>query len=419
MKRFTSYVMSHVSVGTRYAFRNLTRNYRRTLLSVAGIAIGCSIALVNIGMVRGKADMYIRNVAEGGIGHIRVVPENWITSRDPNLRLNEWQRVLTELRSNPEVAIATPHTRIQGMLAMGTRMTGVEIQGIDPENEPGAFRYVRKLETGRYLSQGDNHAMVIGRAIADRLQVTIGDPVYVTAVDNVGAMKSDMFEVIGIVNLGSKQLDGGICQVLREDVESLSGLPGAGEIVVILKDANRADQIRDQVRARLPSGDTALTWAQISPQSELAVRINYGTSHILTVILVLVALLGVASSQLTAVVERKRELAVLSALGMGRLSILKLCISEALTLGTISGLATIALAGPITYYFAKIGIQVLEAGKSITALGTVVDPVMYGDFGVWFFVYAGLLSYLATFLASVYPAWFAIHLDPEKSLRVG
>jgi ABC-type lipoprotein release transport system permease subunit len=411
-------LMEYLSVTTRYAIRNLTRNHRRTLLSVAGITIGCSIALVNISMTRGKTEMYIRNAAEGGIGHVRVVPENWTVSHDPGLRLREWQKTLGELREDSGVVVATPHARIQGMLAVGTRVSGVMMTGVDPVTEPKALRYVRTLESGRYLKPEDSHAMVIGKSIAERLRIGIGDAVVVTVMDNTGVAKSDMFNVIGIVNLGSRQLDSAICQVTIRDVVELSGSPGVGEIAVILKDPANANLFRDRITAWLPAGDTALTWAQISPQSEVAVRLNYAFSQIFTVILILVALLGVASSQLTAVLERKRELAMLSALGMGRIFIFKLVFSEALTLGTISWLATVALAGPITYYLASVGIKILSAGQSMTALGTVVDPVIHGDFGIWFFAYAAILSYLATVVASVYPAWYAVRLEPAETLRM-
>jgi len=411
-------LMELFSVTTRYAVRNLTRNPRRTLLSVAGITIGGTIALVNIGITRGKTEMFIRNVAEGGIGHVDVVPDNWIVSHDPGLRLHDWRKTLDELRRDPGVVVATPRVRIQGMLAMGTRVSGVVITGVDPLTEPKALRYVRTLESGRYLKPDDSHVMVIGRSIAERLRMGIGDAVVVSVVDSSGAAKSDMFEVVGIVNLGSKQLDSLICQVTLRDAGMLSGTPGAGEISVILRDPSGADRFRDRLLPRLPKGDTAWTWARISPQSEVAVRLNYAFSRIFTVILILVALLGVASSQLAAVLERKRELAMLSALGMGRVSIFRLVFNEALALGTLAGLATMGLAGPITLYFARVGIRILESGKSMTALGTVVDPVIYGDFGGWFFAYAAILSYAATIMASLYPAWYAVRLEPAETLRM-
>ena len=233
--------------------------------------------------------MYIRNAAEGGIGHVRVVPENWTVSHDPGLRLREWQKTLGELREDSGVVVATPHARIQGMLAVGTRVSGVMMTGVDPVTEPKALRYVRTLESGRYLKPEDSHAMVIGKSIAERLRIGIGDAVVVTVMDNTGVAKSDMFNVIGIVNLGSRQLDSAICQVTIRDVVELSGSPGVGEIAVILKDPANANLFRDRITAWLPAGDTALTWAQISPQSEVAVRLNYAFSQIFTVILILVA----------------------------------------------------------------------------------------------------------------------------------
>ncbi len=407
--------MDRLSITSKFTVRNLSRNHRRTLLSALGVAIGCSIALIDIGLSKGKVEMLIRNVAEGGTGHIKVAADNWIIGRNDQLRLADWQKVLGQLRGNPEVKVATPRVKIQGMLAMGTRLSGVEITGVDPQNEPKALRYVRQMESGRYLQTGDRHAMVLGRSIADHLGVATGDQVEATVVDPLGAMKSDMFDVVGIVNLGTKQMDQLICQTTMEDVEDLSGIPGAGEITVILKDADKADSVRGWIQSQLPAGDKAWTWAEVSPQSQEAVQMNAVMAGLITVLLVSVAFLGVASAQLTAMLERRKELAILSALGMGSRSVVKLALSEAFALGTISLALILALAGPITYYFAKVGLPL--AGQSMTAVGTVIDPVMYGSFGLWFFTDAAFLAYASTFLASLYPAWFAVRLDPAEALR--
>ncbi len=411
-------VMGCLSVTTRYAVRNLTRNSRRTLLSVAGIAVGCSIALVNICLTRGKVEMFVRNVAEGGVGHVRVVPGSWIVNRDPGLRLRQWRNTLQRVRNDPEVAVAAPCLRIQGMLAMGTRVSGVMISGVDPLVEPRTLRYVRTMESGRYLREGESHAMVIGKSIADRLRIGVGDSVVVTVVDASGSARSDMFDLVGIVSLGNRRLDSLVCHVTLPDAEKLSGSPGAGEISVLLRNPADAERFRDRIRAILPAGDTAWTWMQVSPQSEQAVRLNDVFSAIISLILVLVALLGVAGSQLTAVLERKRELAMLSALGMGRLSIFRLVFTEALALGALSALGAMVLGGPVVLYFSRVGITVLGNGETMTALGTVVDPVIYGDFGGWFFLYAAVLSCLATVTASLYPAWYAVRLDPAETLRM-
>ena len=409
-------MMPRLSISSRFALRNLSRNVRRTLISVGGVVIGCAIALANISIQLGKIDMFVRNVAEGGTGHLRAVPREWSVSHDPGLRLGDWRNELARLRAMPDVRVATPRARLQGMLAVGTRLAGVEIVGVDPESEPASDRFVRKLEAGRYLTGRDSHKMVLGRWLADRLRIGVGDSVVVTVVDRSGAVKSDLFDVLGIVNLGSRQIESGICQVTLADLEALSGLAGAGEIAVILKHPDDVDAFVESLKPTLPAADTALSWEELAPEVRAGVVINRANSRILGFVFMCVALLGIASAQLTAVLERRRELAVLAAIGMGRMRILGLMFSEALALGTLSFAVTVLLEGPVLLYFARVGFRVLS--QSMVVAGTIVDPIFYTDFGAWFFADAALLCYLATFLASVYPAVFATRLDPAEALRV-
>jgi ABC-type lipoprotein release transport system permease subunit len=168
----------------------------------------------------------------------------------------------------------------------------------------------------------------------------------------------------------------------------------------------------------LPRGVAAVTWAEISPQSAGAVRINQISQVIVAAILIVVTLLGVASSQLTAVLERRREFAVLAAIGMGRATILKLLLSEALALGVASLAATLALAGPIVYYYATVGLTILGKGGTSVAGIALVDPVFRANFGPWLLYDAAVLTFTATLLASLYPGWFATKIQPAEALRV-
>ena len=403
------------SVALRYAVRSLFRNGRRTILSVAGVAVGCTVALVDIGMARGKVNMFLRSIGEGGVGHLRVVREGWLESRKAELRVAEWRSVLGRLRADPAVAVATPRTRVQGMLAMGTRLTGAEVVGVDPATEPKAYRYVRQMSAGRYLQPSDRRALVLGRTLANRLRVEPGDQVVVSAADAGGMVRTDMFEVVGIVDLGGR-LDAAICQVPLADAEWLSGIPGAGEIAVLLGDAGAVARVRASIA--VPKGDAVVSWSQISPQSAGAVKVNEVTQVIISAILLAVVLLGVASAQLTAILERRREFAVLAALGAGRWTMVRLVLGEAVALGTASFVATLALALPLVWYLATTGITVMAAGGMSVGDIAIVDTVFRSDFGRWFFVDAALLAYAATVLASIYPALFAARFQPAEALRV-
>ena len=63
-----------LSISLKYAVRSLSGHVRRTILSIAGIGLGCGLCLFMIGFVRGESKMMLRAAAESGTGHLRVVP---------------------------------------------------------------------------------------------------------------------------------------------------------------------------------------------------------------------------------------------------------------------------------------------------------------------------------------------------------
>ena len=142
------------AVSTVYALRSVRRNFRRTLLSVLGIGVGCALALFVDSVNRGKDELYVRTAAESGSGHLRVVPAGWRADRDPDLRLADGAADLAAARALPGIAVAVPRARAQALLAMGTHVVPVEMVGVDPALEPRAYRFVRRMSRGAYLAPG-------------------------------------------------------------------------------------------------------------------------------------------------------------------------------------------------------------------------------------------------------------------------
>jgi len=406
------------SVLVHLAWRNLTRKGRRTLLSVVGIGVAAALSLITIGAGKGKVAMFLRSVAEGGTGHLRLVPEPWVASRDPKWRLHDWQRELSALRGSPRVRVATPRIRAQALLAMGVHVAGVELVGVDPTTEPAADRYVRTMTRGRYLTADDTNAMVLGQATAETLKIDPGDQLVTTVVAADGSMHSDMFTVVGLVDTGSPELDATICQAPLRALAALTGAPGAGEIALLLFDGNRAGAIRDGLESLAAPQDRLLTWDEISPQARFAVRINQQSIWWISIVLLLIAGLGVASAQLTAILERRKELAVLAAIGMGGRRLLSLIMLEGVVLGLAGAAAALVIAVPADYYLATTGLSITGGNPQMRVAGMVMDPVLRADFGMWLLGDALLLSVAAAAAASLYPAWFAMRLEPVTALRV-
>ena len=140
--------------------------------------------------------------------------------------------------------------------------------------------------------------------------------------------------------------------------------------------------------------------------------------RLLSGIVILVVSLGIASAQLTAVMERRKEFAMLSALGMKSRQVTGMVLVESLIIGLGGAVVALVVGGMCAWYLAYYGINVaFFMGDDLGFADVLLDPVIYGSFGVWLVGYAAAISITATFLASLYPAWKATHVAPADALR--
>jgi lipoprotein-releasing system permease protein len=302
---------------------------------------------------------------------------------------------------------------------MGTHVVPVEIVGVDPSTEPSTNRFARNMTQGRYLHSSETGTAVIGQAIADRLVAGLDDEILATAVGRNGDIESMLLRIVGIVRTGSDEVDATICHVVLADVERLTGLSGAGEVTVILDDWESADLAKATLNQVVRTGDEVLTWGEINPEFKGHLEQDNAVSRLVSGIILLIVVLGVASAQLAAVLERRREFAVLSALGMRGRTIVAVLLQEALAIGIASAALGFVLGLPFVWTLATRGIDLSRyMGASYSFQGVLIEPVIYGDVGGWTAWYVLTVAILVTVIASLYPAWFASRTNPADALRV-
>ncbi len=410
-----------MTISSRYALRSLLRHKRRTLLSVIGIGVGCAVCLIMVSFVRGESEMMMRAAANSGTGHLRIAPEEWLRTREKELRLGEgWRHRLETIREMDAVAAAGPHARTDAFLAIGTRTSGVVMVGVDPAVEPQLNRLVRDVTEGAYLRPDDTGRVVIGRTIAKRLDVEVGDDLMVTVSGKGGEMRGAMLAVAGIVSTGSDELDAGVCHVPLTEIEEITGHEGAAEISILLKDHEQIDAVAARLREMTGPGDIVVKWDHILPELASGVEVDETWTNLMVGLVVIVVFLGIASAQLAAVLERRKEFAVLSAIGMKGGQLVRIMLAEGAILGVAGALLALAVGLPLVALLAEYGIDFssLYGEADLAVSNVLIDPIIYGDFGWWLLPLAFGLSLIATTLSSLYPAWYALGTDPANALRV-
>ncbi|UCF78041.1 MAG: ABC transporter permease [Candidatus Eiseniibacteriota bacterium] len=408
-----------VSLITKFAVRTLRRKVRRTLLSVIGVGVGCAIAMFMVSFSRGGNEIRFRSIADSGFGHMRIAPAGWEENRENELRLQNMSADLEAVRSSKAVKVAAPHARTTALLAFGTRVTGAEMLGVDPPAEQRISRIARAVSEGRYLEEGDRGATVIGSTIAQRLDVELDDDLFITVAAKDGNVEYGMLRIVGIIDTGSREMDASICHVTLEDMESLTGLEGAGEISITLNDYRHIARMVPKFRESIPEGDAVITWREILPEQAGDLAGDRAFRNIIIGIVILVVILGITSARLTAVLERKREFAVLVALGMKSVQIVRLIFLEALVVGAIGAVTGLLLITPVVYHTATRGIDFSGVLGGDTALsGVLFEPTMYSDMGFWMIPFAFAVALASTVVASIYPVWFALKVNPTSALSL-
>lgn len=405
-------------VSMKYALRSLKRHTRRTALSMIGVGVGCSMALLAMSYMTGALEMQIRAIAESGAGHLRIVHAEWPETQENTLRLEDWRVLVEAVKQLPSLEVYTCRARASGLLAFGNRTAAAQVTAVMPESEYASNRVIRRGKmAGRYLKETDKNAVVIGKTLARRLDVKLDDDLYAT-LSGKEDIYSAMFRIVGILDTGSSDLDLNICHTPLANFGAVTGMPGPGEISILLDDATSIPAAQAQLKSELSGNTTLITWREIFPAFAAGADGDVAFMRMMTGIVVFVVALGIMSAQLTAVLERRKEFAMLVALGMKHGQIILMVMMEALVVGLGGAVIALGIGGAGAWYLAEKGINFgALVGDDLGFGGILMDPYLYGSFGPWLIGHALAIALLTTILATVYPAWRATRIMPADALR--
>ena len=182
----------------RLAWRNLWRNKRRTLITISSICFGLVLALVFIGLGDGTYGTMIESAARLGSGHITLENPGYRMSLSTRLTLHSINEVVKRFKGLREIEGWAPRILGQAMLSTSYGSVGAAFIGIDPEREKGTTLFIEKIIEGTYLEDSEGRGALIGSKMAERLKVSIGSKMVITANNLQGEIAGEILKVVGI-----------------------------------------------------------------------------------------------------------------------------------------------------------------------------------------------------------------------------
>lgn len=399
------------------AYRDLGRNRRRSILTLLAVALGLALLMVMNGFIAGVMEDSLQNSIRLRTGHVQIrassYEEEKLSLQAKDL-LADADGLAARASALSEVKAAAPVVWASGILETIADSAGLQLYGIDTASP--IYAPIRDaMVAGAFLTPDDRNGILIGKQLADSLNVGVGQKVNLAIVNSDGRPDEGTFTIRGLFATGIPSYDESAALMPLSKAQAFTGTNGHASAIFILLN-NQADT--DKVAAALRGPDvTVLTWSDLNQVFLQAIQAGMSFYVILDFIVMLIVAVIIANTLLMSVFERIREMGILAALGMKGRNILQMFLLEAASLG-LAGIVVGAVLGSAgVAYLATTGIPITDKQAAIAGSSVALGTTMYARFVPDTFAVLSLATLLIVLLAALYPAWYAARLEPVEALR--
>jgi ABC-type lipoprotein release transport system permease subunit len=406
--------MHNVRITLRLAWRNLWRNYRRTLIMLGAIVVGAWAMIFMTALMRGMVDDMVDDGIRTLPGHVQIHHPGF---RDDPTVANVMARpsgALSDALGGPDVVAWTTRVRVPAVISSERDTRGVTLIGIDPARERNLSFVADDVVEGRYLDGPDDDGLIVGRKLVDTLETGLGKRVVVMSQDRDNQIADRGFRIIGIFDAKLEQNEEAFIFAGEATVQALLGIGDAiSEVAILGADYRHVDGLTSSIAAAAGPDLEVLPWTELDPYLGAMVGVMDGFVVVFIVVVFLALSFGLVNTLVMAVFERVREIGLMLALGMTPRSILSQIVAESVML-LIIGLVVGNLAAVATIEPLKGGIDVSIVGEGMEMWGSssVLTPALY----LKDVVMANAIVLVLGFFASLSPAWRASHYDPIRAI---
>ncbi len=397
------------------AWRNLWRNYRRTLIMLLAITVGVWAMIFMTALLRGMVDNMVRQGINSLPGHVQVHALGFRDDPSVTHRLPAPSHALIELLNGDSVVAWSGRVKVPAVISSEHDNRGITLLGVDPEGEIALGFEPGSVTQGRFLDSISDHGIVIGRKLRDLLETRLGKRVVVMSQDPDNAIAERGFRVVGVYEAELESREAHIVYAGRAIVQELLGVgTDLSEIAVLGNDYRKPERLASAISDKLPAGHEALSWLSLDPYLSAMMKVMDGFVLVWIVVIFLALSFGLINTLMMAVFERVREIGLMRALGMRPSAIVYQILFESLMLLVLGLLLGNGLGISIALWL-KDGIDVSVVSKGLEMMGA--SSVMYPVVQLQDLLLANSVVIVLGIIASLLPAWHAAQYQPVEALR--
>ncbi|MGB9696809.1 MAG: FtsX-like permease family protein [Ignavibacteria bacterium] len=400
-------------VAKRYLFSKRKLNFITviSLISVLGVTIGVAAMIIVLSVFNGFQNR-VTSLLVGFDPHIRIEAAD-------SKKITDFDGLSQKLVAN-NIKYFAPFTLNKAMLATSTQNKVIFIKGVDEESTAKATGIRNAMVYGEFNLSNTSEVpgIILGLSLADQLKSEVGDTL--TVISPVGLEYAltqfvepitKQFVVVGIYDSENKEYDSKYAYISLTDASDLFRTYGTyNGIDIRLDNINQAEEVKQNLASALGNEFTVSTWYDLHSDFYSILKIERWTAFIILSLIIIVATFNILGSLTMTVIEKKRDIGILRAMGATPQTITKIFMFEGIAVGLIGMVAGTILGLGIT--LAQKQFELYKISSSIYKIRALPVELSAIDF-----IAVPLAALFLCYIASLYPAKRAAKLNPVESIR--
>ena len=406
-----------MKISNYIALRYLKPKRSNTILSfvssfsIIGILLGVATLIVVINVMMGFEDN-LKNKILGVNAHI-------IVNRIDGEPLEHWELFEKLLGNVDGVVGVAPYLINQVLLTSKTNVSGVVVKGIIPEKEINVTSVKKFLKDGDLpakYTEGSAPDVLLGKELANQLGVVTGDEVVmISPFGKKGPLgftpRMKHFNVSGIFDAGMYDYNSTFALISLNTAQEFfqtGDIVGGFSIKVI--DFDKANIIASKIQTQLGFPYFARDWLSMNKSLFSALKLEKIAMFVILTLIIVVASFNVLSLITMTVKDKKRDIAILRAMGMSENTVKKIFIKQGLMIGIFGTVIGNVLAYVICFILKNY--KIISLPEDIYFLDSIPIKITPDVF-----ILVTIAAILITLLSCIYPSIQATREDPVEALR--
>jgi len=401
------------------AWRNLWRNKRRTLITVASVFFAVFLAIIGNSIQQGTYERMIQNLVKFSTGYIQI--QDVLFEEEPSidhtmLYDETIEALITEFAG--EIEYDVPRLQNFALASTPEITRGSLIMGIDPAKENRFNNLQNNLISGEFIDSSDM-SVLIAEGLANILNLKTGDTLVLIGLGFQGTNAAGMFPVKGIIQLRVPEMNNNaVYMPLNAAQWFYQADDRLTSLILMPKNPGNTTQLAEKIINKI---DTewyrVLTWEHMLADFLKLMQFDRGGTQLMMFILYLVIAFGIFGTILTMVMERVREFGMLISLGMKRYQLGLICFLETIFIAVVGIVAGTLASLPIAFYYNRNPI-LLKGNMAQTMVEYGFDPVWPFSLDPQIFITQAQVVLILTTLIGLYPVFKVLRLNVTAASKL-